>query len=348
MAAQPSIKMHTKVVGVTKVNEDGRRRQEIISEDLYEGMDLVLEREPDNPYDPNAVAVLTSSYGDQVGYLNKDLAAELAPLMDDGQLVTATVADITGGELDGKTYGVNILITVLTKEETLRYAQQEAEAWESRKNNHQAPQSLSQGSFTSYQPAAAPPKLTLRQRWQRLPKKTRTWLIILAVIALIYLINSLTSCAPRIQEVIHTQEVEVTRLVTEIVVVTSTPPPPTPTLAFQKWTLEDAQEVIQAAGLEFEDVREMTKDDYGFAPMNALQAWRFIIPSLCSDCGGRIYSFDDSEKLALMKDYYEKLSESSAMFFSWTFAKDNILIQISGDLPEEKALRYQEALENLK
>ena len=42
-----------------------------------------------------------------------------------------------------------------------------------------------------------------------------------------------------------------------------------------------------------------------------------------------------------MKAYYDDLGEGSAMLFSWTAVKDNILIQINGDLPEEK---YKKAL----
>jgi hypothetical protein len=36
------------------------------------------------------------------------------------------------------------------------------------------------------------------------------------------------------------------------------------------------------------------------------------------------------------------------MVFSWTFEHDNILLQLSGDLPEEKAMQYKEALEGMK
>ena len=88
--------------------------------------------------------------------------------------------------------------------------------------------------------------------------------------------------------------------------------------------------------------------DYGLAPMNALEGYRFIIPSLCADCGGRLYIFDDPQKLGQMKEYYDGLAEVSAMYFSWVFVQDNILIQINGDLPEAQALQYQQALVNMK
>ena len=84
------------------------------------------------------------------------------------------------------------------------------------------------------------------------------------------------------------------------------------------------------------------------APMNALEAVHFGLPSICPECGGRLYTFDDPAKLQLMKGYYDTLGESSAMLFSWTFAKDNVLIQINGDLPEDKARQYEAALSQLQ
>jgi hypothetical protein len=36
------------------------------------------------------------------------------------------------------------------------------------------------------------------------------------------------------------------------------------------------------------------------------------------------------------------------MLFSWVFVKDNIVVQINGDLPEEQAKKYEAALNGLK
>lgn len=40
-----------------------------------------LVREPQNPYDPNAVMV-TNMYGNQVGHIRRALAAAMADVMD--------------------------------------------------------------------------------------------------------------------------------------------------------------------------------------------------------------------------------------------------------------------------
>jgi|GEM_PF-3065937 len=109
----------TKVRGVSQRNEDGSSRQAIIHKYLSEGDLLVLEREPDNEYDPNAIAVYCDSPDldeyKKIGYLSRELAAKLAPLMDAGNSIDAEVLEITGEDKD--TLGVNIQLTILTEEE---------------------------------------------------------------------------------------------------------------------------------------------------------------------------------------------------------------------------------------
>ena len=204
-------RFYTKITGVTKKNEDGRRRQEIISEDLYEGMDLFLEREPDNPHDPNAIGVFTSAYGEQVGYIASDLASRLAPLMDNGQLIMAEITDLTGGEAENKTLGVNLLISIHTKEETQKIAEREAQYWKDRnaeKPSEPSPEKVKpvktpEETWTNIstaapeepkiKPAPTEPKEkeTLSQRWKNMPKKKRTLIIVLLILLTICALSTL-------------------------------------------------------------------------------------------------------------------------------------------------------------
>jgi HIRAN domain len=57
----------TMIAGVTKQNTDGTDRQALIKA-LSLGEELRLVREPSNPYDRYAVAVLRAS-GEQLGYV---------------------------------------------------------------------------------------------------------------------------------------------------------------------------------------------------------------------------------------------------------------------------------------
>lgn len=110
---------HTKVVGTSKKNEDDESIQKLlkdISEYCCEGWFLSLEHESDNQYDENAIKVYC--HNDHIGYINRELAKDLAPLVDQ-QRVEAEISEITGGE-DGKSFGCNILIRIVPEGETAR------------------------------------------------------------------------------------------------------------------------------------------------------------------------------------------------------------------------------------
>lgn len=93
---------HTKLAGVTFEGRQG------LVERLAQGDPLRLERQPDNPYDPCAIA-LFDRYGDHLGFLNRRLAAALAPVVDSGVEYDVEVTEVTGGE-EGKSLGVNVLV----------------------------------------------------------------------------------------------------------------------------------------------------------------------------------------------------------------------------------------------
>jgi len=93
---------HTKLAGVTFEG-----RQDIVSR-LNPGAPLRLVRQPDNEHDKNAVAVF-DSHGGHVGYLNRRLAAVLAPAIDSGVAYDIEVADVTGGQ--NRSMGLNVLLT---------------------------------------------------------------------------------------------------------------------------------------------------------------------------------------------------------------------------------------------
>jgi single-stranded-DNA-specific exonuclease len=109
--------IHTKIRGVTKENPDGANRQQIISECCRRGDALFLVREPNNPVDPNAIQVRRIVYGDtqeyrlgeQIGYVPRELAEDLAPKMDVEKFVLfAWIMNVTGEDSDS--LGVNIQI----------------------------------------------------------------------------------------------------------------------------------------------------------------------------------------------------------------------------------------------
>jgi hypothetical protein len=55
------------------------------------GRPLELRRDPDNPHDPNAIAVHPAGGGEQLGWVPRELAADLAPELDGGRAWSAIV-----------------------------------------------------------------------------------------------------------------------------------------------------------------------------------------------------------------------------------------------------------------
>jgi hypothetical protein len=160
------------------------------------------------------------------------------------------------------------------------------------------------------------------------------------------------------QQVEVTRVVEVTREVpiTVEVLITATPEPvaegePTESPAAQQasgtWTATQIVEAFKAAGLEAENPTAIKREDRGLAPLVCV-ATRFLIPSLGEDKGGRIFECDKDKEKAALRAYYEALSKGSAAFYSHVMERDNILIQINGELSDEQAAKYQVALDGLR
>lgn len=90
----------TKVVGVSHLNADGSARQTIISNSVKEDDLLVLEPEPKNPYDQNAVRVLTKN-GQQIGYLNKEVAEQIRGALYNDVTIHTKVSWVSEREIKG-------------------------------------------------------------------------------------------------------------------------------------------------------------------------------------------------------------------------------------------------------
>jgi hypothetical protein len=97
------------VAGESHRNDDGTDRQTIISR-CRVGELLVLEHEPDNPHDIDAIRVLNQN-GEQIGYLEREFAGEVVSRSAKGRVYRAAVAGI-GRPRRSAFYGVALLIIV--------------------------------------------------------------------------------------------------------------------------------------------------------------------------------------------------------------------------------------------
>ena len=93
--------MNVAVVGVTFGSRQKTIRQ------LYKGEQVQLQREPDNPYDRNAIRVQRIN-GDQIGYIARGLATSLSPRWDELGITTvpARVSCLKGGTPEQPTMGL--------------------------------------------------------------------------------------------------------------------------------------------------------------------------------------------------------------------------------------------------
>jgi hypothetical protein len=75
------------------------------------GEEVELRREPSNPYDSNAIAVLLASNGEMLGYIPRNDASAMAHQMDSGSIrYAAIVGRVTGGY--GQKLNRGIVLTV--------------------------------------------------------------------------------------------------------------------------------------------------------------------------------------------------------------------------------------------
>ncbi len=87
----------TKVAGVYYYEAEALHK----SKKLKKGTSITLRRDPTNAYDKNAIKVLYGS-GEYLGFIPKRFASTLAPLMDRGLKVSASVKE--AGTRDSKFY----------------------------------------------------------------------------------------------------------------------------------------------------------------------------------------------------------------------------------------------------
>jgi hypothetical protein len=97
------------VAGESHRNDDGSDRQAIIPR-CRVGELLVLEHEPDNPHDINAIRVLRQN-GEQIGYLEREFAGQVVSRSAKGLKFHAAIAGI-GRPRRSTPYGVALLIIV--------------------------------------------------------------------------------------------------------------------------------------------------------------------------------------------------------------------------------------------
>ncbi len=111
-----TVKLHairTKAVGVTYGNR--QTLLDHLTRYAPEDITVTLQREKDNTNDRNAVrivAAVRNKGAAVIGYINRELAAAIAPLMDKGAEIMSRFKAVTGGYAPYMNYGFNLELTV--------------------------------------------------------------------------------------------------------------------------------------------------------------------------------------------------------------------------------------------
>lgn len=94
-------------------------------------------------------------------------------------------------------------------------------------------------------------------------------------------------------------------------------------------------------GLEAVDSRDMNQKDYGPLPMVATSAQVFKLPTIGEGITGHVFVFENQEDMNKVKEVYQQYA---AMVPVWLFDHGNVLLHLSGQVDEENAIDYEEAL----
>ena len=94
-----------------------------------------------------------------------------------------------------------------------------------------------------------------------------------------------------------------------------------------------------------QSVFEETDHDHGIDVEK--EAVSFDLSSLGKDAGGSINTFKYREDLKDLQKHFLALNEKGELH-TWSFVKDNVLLILTGNVPEEIARLYETALAGLE
>ncbi|MCJ1657187.1 hypothetical protein MT340_011915 [Staphylococcus sp. NRL 16/872] len=105
--------------------------------------------------------------------------------------------------------------------------------------------------------------------------------------------------------------------------------------------ISDVTNKFKKEGLNVDNLKKMKREDFGMAPMKAKDAKMFTVTD---NKNARILKFENENDLKDTKKYYDELGKASGIFYSHTYAKDDILMQMNGDIDDKVFDKYKDAM----
>ena len=127
--------------------------------------------------------------------------------------------------------------------------------------------------------------------------------------------------------------------------ITPQPGPPPQSVqnpSFYKWPDQEVLSVFKENGLEVVNIQKgLTMG------ARAKETVIFLIPSSGENIGGLVSSYRSQKTLEADIRYYSVMNKPDAPPAWRIFRRENILLLISGKVPEKKAMGYKKALEGM-
>ncbi|UXR31870.1 hypothetical protein [Staphylococcus simulans] len=116
----------------------------------------------------------------------------------------------------------------------------------------------------------------------------------------------------------------------------------------KNYDVKDITKGFKDDGLTVNEEREMTRHDYGIAPMKAKEGVIFGVEKGYDDqyMNGRLMKFDNKDDLEQTKKYYDEVGKESALLYSHTYSKDDFLLQMNGEIDDKTFEKYKKSMEN--
>jgi hypothetical protein len=115
-------------------------------------------------------------------------------------------------------------------------------------------------------------------------------------------------------------------------------------MTFRKWSADSVFKTIKKRGLEAEQVTE----GLIVGPPGSKDNIIFITPSYGERTGGLIAGFDTEQELMDAWVYLLRMNLNRKRPAWRIYRRDNILLLISGLIPEDQAVRYRNALDEMQ
>ncbi len=114
--------------------------------------------------------------------------------------------------------------------------------------------------------------------------------------------------------------------------------------SFSKWASIDIVNAFEEYGLEVEAIQTGFVVGVHRESENTI----FMMPSFGKEIGGLVSGFGSANALKQSEEHYSEMNNDTEQPVWWIFKKDNIIVLISGRIPEFVARQYKKVFNSMQ